>query len=82
MAALNDVKAIRGDGQIGVDSLPHRLGTDREARAASAILAVPQLIKSWLLFYRGHPLRVGMVIAVLAGQLAMVARLIKTPVGK
>lgn len=47
---LNDFKSVEGDRQMGVGSLPVRLGVDRAARAACWIMvAVPQLAVIWLL---------------------------------
>jgi chlorophyll synthase len=47
---LNDFKAIEGDRQMGIASLPARLGVDTAAQLACAIMAVPQAIIVVLLF--------------------------------
>jgi chlorophyll synthase len=40
---LNDFKAIEGDKQMGVRSLPVQLGVDRAARVACWFMALPQV---------------------------------------
>jgi chlorophyll synthase len=41
---LNDFKALEGDRQMGVNSLPVTLGPERAAKLACVVMAVPQLI--------------------------------------
>ena len=41
---LNDFKATEGDRQLGINSLPVTLGSERAARLACWIMAVPQAI--------------------------------------
>jgi chlorophyll synthase len=41
---LNDFKALEGDRQMGVNSLPVTLGPERAARVACWIMAVPQAV--------------------------------------
>jgi chlorophyll/bacteriochlorophyll a synthase len=52
---LNDFKAVEGDRQMGVGSLPVRLGVQGAARAACWIMAVPQLVVVLLLVMWGRP---------------------------
>jgi len=58
---LNDFKAVEGDRQMGIGSLPVRLGIRGAARAACWIMALPQLVVVLLLVSWGRP---GYAIAV------------------
>ncbi len=64
---LNDFKALEGDRQMGVNSLPVTLGPERAARLACWVMAVPQLAVVILLFQWGRP---GFAFAIFAGLLA------------
>jgi len=48
---LNDFKALEGDRQMGVNSLPVTLGPERAAKLACVVMAVPQVIVFLLLFF-------------------------------
>jgi len=61
---LNDFKAVEGDRQMGVRSLPVQLGIVPAARSASWTMAVPQLVVIGLLSHWGRPGHAA-VIAVL-----------------
>ena len=50
---LNDFKAIKGDREMGISSLPVLLGSDRAAQVACAVMAAPQVIVIALLLFRG-----------------------------
>jgi hypothetical protein len=52
---LNDFKAVAGDRQMGVRSLPVQLGVDRAARVACWFMAVPQVVVIGLLLHWGQP---------------------------
>ena len=52
---LNDFKAVEGDRQMGIGSLPVRLGVRGAARAACWIMALPQLAVILLLVSWGLP---------------------------
>ena len=58
---LNDFKAVEGDRQMVIGSLPVRLGIRGAARAACWIMALPQLVVVLLLVSWGRP---GYAIAV------------------
>ncbi len=79
---LNDFKAIAGDRQMGIASLPVQLGPERAAMAASIIMAAPQVVVIGLLTAWGKPLHAAMVCLLLAAQIAMMTRLVKEPVAK
>ncbi|RMA42781.1 chlorophyll synthase ChlG [Rhodophyticola porphyridii] len=64
---LNDFKALEGDRQMGVNSLPVTLGPERAARLACWIMAIPQVAVIGLLLYWGrewHALAVGVSLAL------------------
>ena len=78
---LNDFKALEGDRQMGVNSLPVTLGPDRAARVACWIMAVPQVAVVILLFTWDRPLHALAILAVLAGQLAAMRVMLRDPKG-
>ncbi|MFK7755025.1 MAG: chlorophyll synthase ChlG [Sedimentitalea sp.] len=63
---LNDFKALEGDKQMGVNSLPVTLGPERAARVACWIMAVPQAVVVALLVMWDRPFH-AIAIAVLLG---------------
>jgi chlorophyll synthase len=79
---LNDFKAIEGDRQLDIRTIPVQLGPDRAARLACWVMALPQLaviaaLVSWQLPW--HALGVG---TVLAAQFACMPRLLADPRGR
>ena len=67
---LNDFKAIEGDRQMGIGSLPVLLGVDGAARSACIIMAGPQAVVVILLQQwgaNGHALAVAALLAVQVG---------------
>jgi len=76
---LNDFKSIQGDRQLGIRSLPVILGADRAAQVACAVMATPQVAVVALLCQWGRPLHAAAVGVVLAAQLAMMPRLLRSP---
>ncbi|MCA3262096.1 MAG: chlorophyll synthase ChlG [Telmatospirillum sp.] len=79
---LNDFKAIKGDSEMGIRSLPVMLGPQRAAQAACAIMAVPQIVVILLLLSWGRPIEASIVIALLGGQILMMQRLLRDPIGQ
>jgi chlorophyll synthase len=79
---LNDFKSIKGDSQMGVNSLPVLLGADGAARIACAIMAAPQVVVIGLVFSWGKPLQGAFIVLLLIGQLLMMAKFLKAPVEK
>jgi chlorophyll synthase len=79
---LNDFKSIKGDQQMGINSLPVLLGTKGAAKAACAIMAGPQIIVVALLFSWGQPIHAVIVALFLVVQLAMMARFLTAPMEK
>ena len=76
---LNDFKAIEGDRRMGIRSLPAVLGTDRAARLACWVMAVPQVAVIALLFHWDRPVHAGIVLVLLAAQFALMVRLLQDP---
>ncbi len=76
---LNDFKALDGDRQMGVRSIPVQLGPERAARLACWTMAVPQLIVIALLLIWGQSLFAALVAGVLAAQVAAMRRLLTDP---
>jgi len=76
---LNDFKAVEGDKQMGIASLPVTLGVRPAAILACVVMAVPQAIVVALLMQWERPLAAAGVAAVLVGQLALMSRLLKDP---
>jgi len=61
---LNDFKAVAGDREMGVRSLPVQLGEQRAANVACWFMALPQVLVILFLFAWGQPGR-GLVLAIL-----------------
>jgi len=76
---LNDFKSVEGDLKMGLGSLPAKLGVDRAARLACAVMAVPQAVVIILLFGWGHLVHGVVVLAFLAVQLFLMKRLLEQP---
>jgi chlorophyll synthase len=67
---LNDFKAIEGDRQMGVDSLPVKLGVEPAAYVASAVMLMPQWVVLAMLLVLGkpwHALTIGVLMGVQLG---------------
>jgi chlorophyll/bacteriochlorophyll a synthase len=79
---LNDFKSIEGDTVMGVRTLPVQLGVEGAVRLACVVMALPQAVVILLLLRWGHPLHALMVGALLIGQFALMARLLKDPRGQ
>lgn len=68
---LNDFKAVDGDRQMGVRSLPVQLGEQNAARVACAVMLLSQAVVVALLVHWGKPVHAGVIAALMAAQLAM-----------
>ncbi|MEM9318654.1 MAG: chlorophyll synthase ChlG [Pseudomonadota bacterium] len=79
---LNDFKALEGDRQTGVNSLPVTLGPDRAARLACLVMLLPQVAVIALLFVWGRPVHACIVLALLLAQLAAMRVLLNDPKGR
>jgi len=76
---LNDFKAVEGDRQMGIASLPVTLGVRPAAILACIVMAVPQAIVVALLLSWDRPLAAGGVAFLLLAQCALMTRLLKDP---
>jgi chlorophyll/bacteriochlorophyll a synthase len=76
---LNDFKSIEGDQQMGIGSLPVRLGVQRAAQAACLTMALPQVVVALLLLDWGRPLHALGIVGLLAGQALMMRRFLGDP---
>jgi chlorophyll synthase len=79
---LNDFKAIEGDRQIGLRSLPVVMGPERAAKLACVIMAVPQVAVIALLIWWDKQLHAAAIVVMLGGQLAAMRVLLRDPEGK
>lgn len=79
---LNDFKALEGDRQTGVNSLPVTLGPERAARIACWVMALPQVAVIVLLTLCDRPLHALGVLAVLIGQAAAMRVMLRDPKGR
>jgi len=79
---LNDFKALEGDRQMGVNSLPVTLGPERAARVACWVMIVPQVAVIGLLLFWGRPYHALAILASLGLQLAAMRVLLRDPRGK
>ena len=76
---LNDFKALEGDRQHGVRSLPVVLGPEVAARIACTTMAMAQAMVIALLFIWGAPYHALAVIALLLAQMVAMRRLFRDP---
>jgi chlorophyll synthase len=76
---LNDFKSVEGDRQMGVRSLPVRLGVHGAARTACWVMVVPQLMVILLLLEWQRPLHALAVLLLVLGQLKLMQRFVASP---
>ena len=76
---LNDFKSVEGDRQMGVGSLPVRLGIDRAARTACWVMVLPQTFVILLLLEWQRPLHAIAVLLLILGQLKLMQRFVASP---
>jgi len=79
---LNDFKALEGDRQHGVRSLPVTLGPEIAARVACTVMALAQLLVIALLVVWGKSVFALAVSVSLLGQFAAMRVLLRDPKGK
>ena len=77
---LNDFKAIEGDTQLGVRTLPVQLGVSGAARVACVVMAAAQLGVVALLIYWNMIAYAMAVAALLAVQVGCMTRFLRDPV--
>ena len=76
---LNDFKAIEGDIETGVGTLPVRLGVDAAARLACLVMAAAQVAVVALLVLWGQAWHALLVAALLAAQGGLMVRFLAQP---
>ncbi len=76
---LNDFKSIDGDRQMGINSLPVLLGSERAGEVACAVMAAPQVVVVGLLLFWGQPYFAIAILILLAIQLILMLRLLRSP---
>jgi chlorophyll/bacteriochlorophyll a synthase len=76
---LNDFKAVEGDKQMGIRSLPVQLGEAASAKLACIVMAVPQVIVAALLVNWNKPFHASIIAASLLLQVICMIRLLKDP---
>ncbi|OAN73672.1 bacteriochlorophyll/chlorophyll a synthase [Jannaschia sp. EhC01] len=79
---LNDFKALEGDRQMGVNSLPVTLGPEHAAKLACIVMAVPQIVVIGLLVYWNVPFYALAIGVSLALQLAAMRVMLRDPKAK
>ena len=79
---LNDFKALDGDRQSGVRSLPVTMGPDAASRLACIMMAVPQLVVISLLVIWGRPVHAAIILAGVLAQFAAMRVLLRDPKGR
>ncbi len=79
---LNDFKALEGDRQTGVNSLPVTLGPERAARVACWIMALPQVAVIGLLAGWGQIWHALAIAALLGVQVWAMRVLLSDPKGR
>ena len=77
---LNDFKSVQGDRQMGIGSLPVRLGVDGAARTACWMMAAPQVVVIALLVIWGTPWHAAAVAGLLVAQVVLMAWFTRQPV--
>ncbi|HMB12988.1 MAG TPA: chlorophyll synthase ChlG [Roseovarius sp.] len=79
---LNDFKALEGDRQTGVNSLPVTLGPERAARVACVVMALPQLAVIGLLLGWDRPFHAAAIGLLVLAQLWAMRILLSDPKGR
>ncbi len=78
---LNDFKALEGDRQHGVRSLPVTLGPEVAARVACVVMAMAQMLVIVMLALWGRPWHALAIAVLLILQFRAMARLLSDPKG-
>jgi chlorophyll synthase len=79
---LNDFKAIEGDRQMGVRSLPVQLGAKKAAQFSAAFMLIPQIFVLILLLYWDRPGYAIVVGALIVSQVFLLIDFLKRPIQK
>jgi chlorophyll synthase len=76
---LNDFKAIEGDKELGIRTLPVQLGVRRAAILACAVMVVPQLVVLGLLLTNGRRFEATVVAVLIAAQFVVMPLFVREP---
>jgi len=79
---LNDFKAIEGDRQMGVRSLPVQLGAKRAAQVAAAFMLIPQLVALCLLLSWNKETYALVIGLLIVAQVILLKDFLKRPIEK
>ncbi|ETX15000.1 bacteriochlorophyll/chlorophyll a synthase [Roseivivax halodurans JCM 10272] len=79
---LNDFKALEGDRQTGVNSLPVTLGPERAARVACIVMTLPQLAVIAALALWDLPVHAAAIASLLVGQAWAMRVMLRDPRAK
>ncbi|SEM60027.1 chlorophyll synthase [Loktanella fryxellensis] len=79
---LNDFKAVEGDAQMGLRSLPVTLGPVRAAQVACAVMLLAQVGVVALLALWDKPLHAAAIAALTLVQVAAMRTLLRDPLGR
>lgn len=79
---LNDFKAIEGDRQMGVRSLPVQLGVKKAAQVSALLMLAPQVIVLVLLLLWGKFSYAAVIGALMIGQIFLLRVFLKRPIEK
>ena len=79
---LNDFKSIEGDRQMGIGSLPVRLGVSGAALTACAMMLAPQAVVALLLLIWQAPAHAAGVAGLVVAQALMMRRFLADPRAK
>ena len=79
---LNDFKALEGDRQMGVNSLPVTLGPELAAKVACAVMLIPQAVVVMLLAQWDRPIHAFAVLALGLGQVWAMSVMLRDPRAK
>ncbi len=76
------IKSVVGDRQLGIGSLPVRLGVQRAAQVACAMMLAPQFVVIALLFDWGQPSHAWALVGLVAVQAVMMRVFLASPSAK
>jgi len=79
---LNDFKAIEGDRQMGVRSLPVQLGANKAAQVSTVLMLAPQVIVLALLLLWDKPVYAAAIGVLMIGQVFLLRDFLKRPIEK
>lgn len=76
---LNDFKAVEGDRQMGIRSLPAALGVDRAAWVACLVMLIPQFVVITLLAAWGKPFHAAAIGGLIVAQTLIMGGFLAAP---